>query len=378
MRLRSAPRDAVGEQLDAQRPLAEQAVARRRAPRGRRAAPGSPAACCSASTSVGAISAPWWPPCTAASRAVDGDDRLAGADVALQQPVHRVRRRRGRRRSRAMTRRWAPVSGNGRRGVEARRTSSPPTTWRMPDGVALQRPLAHARAPAAPAAARRTPAGGGPAPCRPIVSGRWMSCSARSRSIRPSRRRTRRGHRVGDAPRLGTARSASSTQPAISHVVELGLLRLRVDRHDAARCGRRSGRRPGSSSAGRPGTRRPCRTARPAGPACSWRSRHGWLKNTTLQPARCRRRPTASTIVRRLRGRRACAPSAPSTSTSASSPGREVADPGLVGAVDPAAGVVGERGRATVSTPTGGSASRLRSPTPFSRADGDVGQLAAA
>ena len=50
--------DAVGEQLDPQRPVAEQVVGVGHGRR-RRAAPARCVACCSASTSVGAISAPW-------------------------------------------------------------------------------------------------------------------------------------------------------------------------------------------------------------------------------------------------------------------------------------------------------------------------------
>ena len=48
----------VGQQLDAQRPVGEQ-VRRGRAPRSPSSSRRTPAACCSASTSVGAISAPW-------------------------------------------------------------------------------------------------------------------------------------------------------------------------------------------------------------------------------------------------------------------------------------------------------------------------------
>ena len=40
-----------------------------------------------------------------------------------------------------MARCWAPVSGKGSRSWK-RRTSSPPTSWRTPSGVALEGPLA--------------------------------------------------------------------------------------------------------------------------------------------------------------------------------------------------------------------------------------------
>ena len=49
------------------------------------------ARCCSASTSVGAMKAPWWPPCTAVSSAATATTVLPAPDVALQQPVHRDR-----------------------------------------------------------------------------------------------------------------------------------------------------------------------------------------------------------------------------------------------------------------------------------------------
>ena len=66
--------------------------------RAARASARSSARCCSASSSVGAISAAWRPASTASARRERGDDRLAGADVALHQAQHRVRHRRGRAR----------------------------------------------------------------------------------------------------------------------------------------------------------------------------------------------------------------------------------------------------------------------------------------
>ena len=48
-------------------------------------------ACWAASTSVGASSAAWPPASTTCSIARSATHRLAGADLALQQPVHRVR-----------------------------------------------------------------------------------------------------------------------------------------------------------------------------------------------------------------------------------------------------------------------------------------------
>ena len=125
----------------------------------------TPAACCSASTSVGAINAPWWPALHGGQQRRHGDHRLAGADVALQQAVHRVRageigldlvdraplRRRQRegQTARGSGRRAHPRSDGGCRGTSARR------------------PACASRARAAHAGARRTPAAAGRPPSRP-------------------------------------------------------------------------------------------------------------------------------------------------------------------------------------------------------------------
>ena len=69
--------------------------------------------CCSARISVGAISAHCQPASIATRGGERRDDRLAGADVALQQPVHRHRRGRGRRRSRRRRGAAPRVSANG-------------------------------------------------------------------------------------------------------------------------------------------------------------------------------------------------------------------------------------------------------------------------
>ena len=61
--------------------------------RAARASARNSARCCSASSSVGAISAAWRPASTASRRRERRDDRLAGADVALHQAQHRVRDR---------------------------------------------------------------------------------------------------------------------------------------------------------------------------------------------------------------------------------------------------------------------------------------------
>ena len=105
--------------------------------------------------------------------------------------------------------------------------------------------------------------------------------------------------RVGDAARLGSGRGRSRpTRRAPTW--RAGPSRSAGRSARCARCGRRSGRRSGSSSAARCGTGRREPNRATLSPSTSWRSRHGWLKNTTC------RRPvpsptTASTIVRRLR-----------------------------------------------------------------------------
>ena len=174
----------------------------------RRAARARSPKCCSASTSVGAISAPWCPPCTAASSARQRHHRLAanrrrpaaaGASGAAPARSASIS---------AITRRWAPVSGKGSAAWK-RRTSSPPTAWRMPTALALDRPLAqHEHELHAQQLVERQPPAG-----RVLLgdaSRARGSPAARSpRSISSSRRRTPAGHRVGDAARLAARRARS-------------------------------------------------------------------------------------------------------------------------------------------------------------------------
>ena len=233
-----------------------------------------------------------------------------------------------------ITRCWAFVSGNGRASWK-RRTSSPPTAWRMPTE---SRSIARLRITSTSCTRNSSSNASRRRACSFswIVSGRWMPRSAVQRSMSDSRRRTRSG--TGSArPRGRHFASASSTHAGDLPRVQLGLLALRVDRHDA----------PGAvadqvddrvrhlqAAAER---RRPCRTGRSRGPASSWRSRHGWLKNTT-----CRRPEssptTASTIERRLRSWRFFTERTVDEHERRRA-GHEVAHPRLVRAVDPAPGV---------------------------------------
>ena len=170
--------------------------------------------CCSARTSVGAISAPWWPPCTAASNAVTAttvlpeptspwSSRCIGCGAARSASIS------------AITRRWAAVSGK-LKAAWNRRTSSPPVSWRIPTAsrsiARLRMTSASCTRSSSSNASRRR------ARClSSIDSGRWMSCNAAPRSISPNRRRT--GPGTGSAKPRGAHRSrAFSTHPASSHV----------------------------------------------------------------------------------------------------------------------------------------------------------------
>ena len=192
----------------------------------------TPAACCSASTSVGAISAPWCPPCTAASSALT-------ATSVLPAPTSPCSRRCigcGPARSAsisAIARRCAPVSSNGRAAVQPLGRARRRPSWRMPRDSRSSARLRSTstvwtRSSSSNASRRRA--------CSlsrdrlgqvDAVERRRAVDAARSAGAR------RRRERVGDAPRAAACASASSTQPAISHVDQRGLLALRVDRHDA-------------------------------------------------------------------------------------------------------------------------------------------------
>ena len=95
-------------------------AARRRAGEQRGAAPSPPgmsacsvAKCCSASVSVGAMSAACMPCSTARSIACSATTVLPEPDLPHEQPLHRRARARGRRRPRPSRARWSPVGANG-------------------------------------------------------------------------------------------------------------------------------------------------------------------------------------------------------------------------------------------------------------------------
>ena len=190
----------------------------------------TPVACCSASTSVGAINAPWCPPCTAASS-------IDTATTVLPDPTSPCSRRCigcGEARSppiSAITRCWAPVNGYGNASWK-RRTSSPSTVCTRPCEVRsssrLRRTSTSCTRSSSSKARRRRAIS-----FSRIESGAWIDRSAAPRSTSPSRSSTDAG--TGSAmPRSRQRRSASSTQPASLPRGDLRLLALRVDGHDAA------------------------------------------------------------------------------------------------------------------------------------------------
>ena len=101
----------------------------------------TPAWCCSASTSVGAISAPWWPPSTAVSKA-------ATATTVLPDPTSPCRSRcigcgpAMSARISAIARSWAPVRVKGKAGAEAIH-QLPVDLVADPGRLPLDGPLAH-------------------------------------------------------------------------------------------------------------------------------------------------------------------------------------------------------------------------------------------
>ena len=155
--------------------------------------------CCSASTSVGAIKAPWKPPCTAVSKALRATTVLPaptspcmslcmGCGLARSQTISSI------------TRCWAPVSGNGRR-ARKRSTSSPPTACdspavfrssqrlRLTSSSCTRRSSSNMRRRRASLDSR-------------MVAGRWIPFIARWRPTRSNRCSTARGNGIGHAARL--------------------------------------------------------------------------------------------------------------------------------------------------------------------------------
>ena len=232
---RSAAVRPVGEQRHRDRAVAARAGRGRRTDEARRAARGRPVKCCSASTSVGAMRAPWWPPWTAASRAATATTVLpdptspcrrrcmgsgpgqVGEDLGERPALRAGRARRGARPGsarRASLRVERARRRRGRRRVAAV-TSSADTAWRMARASrssAWRREHERQLQPeqlveGQPAAGRRR--------ARPSSSGRWMPriASVRSTSSRrgaPARRAAgRRTPRRARRPRPPSGRAPS-------------------------------------------------------------------------------------------------------------------------------------------------------------------------
>ena len=200
---------ARGDQLADVRVLlraAARSSAARRARRARVQIPSTVRKCCSASVSVGAISAPCRPASTARSSAYERDGRLARADVALEQPLHRRRARQvavdlgdrpllrvGERERQhlavAVERAHRPVAAPRRRAPPARQSGG-----RARAGATSSSSKASRRRPTSASSSER---------------GRCIATSASARS--GSRSRRRRAARAAGRRRRGRASSAAAT-----------------------------------------------------------------------------------------------------------------------------------------------------------------------
>ncbi len=140
-----------------------------------------PRACCSASTSVGAMNAPWWPPCTAASSVHTAttvlplptspcSNRCIGCGAARSPPIS------------AIAARWSAVRSNGRRSRNASR-SGPSVTWAMPRVVRSMCRLRWTRAIWTRSSSSSTSRRRATSLCA-IDSGAWMPAKASGRVTR--------------------------------------------------------------------------------------------------------------------------------------------------------------------------------------------------
>ena len=146
----------------------------------------------------------------------DGDDRLAGADVALQQPVHRVGSRQV-----GVDLADHPLLGGGQR--EAQRGVEPADQLAAglvadADGVALHRPLAHHEHQLHPQQlVERQPA---PGPLLVVERLRQVDVVQRGAAVDQARAGDGRRRGTGSArPRCRERSRAFSTHPASSHVL---------------------------------------------------------------------------------------------------------------------------------------------------------------
>ena len=227
--------------------------------------------CCSANTSVGAMNAPWYPPCTAISSAVSAttvlpeptspcSSRCIGAGLAMSSAIC------------AIAAAWSSVSGNGSAAWNAG-TSSPSTACTIPVASAAS---ARLRATSA-SCMRRNSSNLSRCARRDLVGhrGRAVDVVVGTATVDEVVVGPQRGvERIGEPARLGALQARRHRAPQLPGV-HLRLPRLRVHGNDGAGDvgrrppGRRARRRPGWSSGACPGSSRPCRTARPACPAAA-------------------------------------------------------------------------------------------------------------
>ena len=208
----------------------------------------SVAKCCSASVSVGAISAAWAPVLDRAQHRVERDDGLAGADLAHQQPLHRAVAREV-----VVDRRHRGALVAGRR--ERQRVA--------PASARSARPAARAARRARPRGAGR---GGAAARSAAAAAPRRRAGGGRPRGRRSARRRAPRRGRAAARSRAA-ARAAARATPAQRAAP---LARQREDlRRSRAR--RWPGRSPSSASA-----------APTASPVCAWNCTRKRLRRLVL------------------------------------------------------------------------------------------------
>ena len=227
--------DPVGQQLDAQRPVAEQVAgvghlqaaeqrpharrrAARRAPRSAPSAhPGGHPAPRPAASTRRRPSCPTRrrPAAAGASGAATARSRLDLGDHASLGAGERVRQR--------LVEPADELAVDGvRRGPSSSRSSS---RLRSTSTSCTRSSSSNARRRRASSFSR-------------IDSGAWIDRSASPRSTSPSRSRTACGHRVGDAALVAPPQRLLDP-PGDLPGGDLRLLALRIDRHDARRCGRR-------------------------------------------------------------------------------------------------------------------------------------------
>ncbi len=171
------------------------------------------------------MSAAWKPASTASSIALSATKRFPGADIAVEQAVHRARRWQGPRGFRAIARCCAPVSGNGSDACSRRISPSEPACG-SPGCASVLRPLrSDAELHGKKLREHEVP------PrffeSRHRASGKWICRSAHARGIGSSAL----GNRTGTS----SASSRSSTSQMIWRIIRGGKPFGRP--MDSARCG---------------------------------------------------------------------------------------------------------------------------------------------